>query len=65
MDYCWRIKDVLGRARSMRNMAGQSANRLESINIFDGRFTQFGKETLRELYRVHFPGCVGEEVNLQ
>jgi hypothetical protein len=46
----------------MRIMASQSANRVESIKILDGRYTQSGKETLMELYRVHFPGSAGEEV---
>jgi hypothetical protein len=34
----------------MRIMASQSANRVESIKLLDGRHTQSGKETLRELY---------------
>jgi hypothetical protein len=45
----------------MRIMASQSANRVES-KLLDGRYTQSGKETLRELYRVHFPGSAEEEV---
>jgi hypothetical protein len=36
----------------------------ESINLLDGRYTQSGKETLRELYRVHFPGSA-KEVTLE
>jgi hypothetical protein len=64
-DYCRGIKDVPDRARLMRIMASQSANRVESIKLLDGRYTQSGKETLRELYRVHFPGSAGEEVTLE
>jgi hypothetical protein len=41
-------------------MASQSANRVESIKLPDSQYTQSGKETLRELYRVHFPGSAGE-----
>jgi hypothetical protein len=57
-DYCWEIEDVPDRARLMRNMASQSANRVESIKLLDGQYTQSGTETLREIYRVHFPGAV-------
>jgi hypothetical protein len=49
----------------MRIMASQSANRVESIKLLDGRYTQSGKETLRELYRVHFSGSAGEETTLE
>jgi hypothetical protein len=49
----------------MRIMASQSANRVESIKLLDGRYTQSGKETLRELHRVHFPESAGEEVTLE
>jgi hypothetical protein len=52
-------------ARLMRIMASQSANRVESVKLLDGLHTQSGKETLRELHRVHFPGSAGEEVTLE
>jgi hypothetical protein len=38
---------------------------VESVKLLDGRYTQCGKETLRELYRVHFTGSAGEEVTLE
>jgi hypothetical protein len=49
----------------MRIRASQSANRVESIKLLDGQYTQSGKQTLRELHRVHFPGSAGEEVTLE
>jgi hypothetical protein len=64
-DYCQGIEDVPDRARLMRIKASRSANRVESIKLLDGQYTQSGKETLRELYRVHFPGSAGEEVTLE
>jgi hypothetical protein len=48
----------------MRIMGSHSANRMESVKLPGGRFTQSGK-TLRELYRIHFPGSAGEEVSLE
>jgi hypothetical protein len=48
-DYCRGIKGVPDRARLMRIMASQSANRVESIKLLDGRYTLSGKKTLREL----------------
>jgi len=47
-------------ARFMRIMASQLANRVESIKPHDGQYTQSGKETLREVHRVPFPGSAGE-----
>jgi hypothetical protein len=52
-------------ARLMRIMASQLAIGVESIKLLDGRFTQTGKETLRELHRVHFLGITGVEVTLE
>jgi hypothetical protein len=49
----------------MRIMTSQSANRVEFSKLLDGQYTQSGKEALRELYRVHFPGFAGEEVILE
>jgi hypothetical protein len=46
----------------MRIMASQLASRVESIKLLECRYTQSVKETLRELYGVHFPGSAGEEV---
>jgi hypothetical protein len=59
-DYCRGIEDVPDRARLMRIMASQLANWMESIKLLDDRYTQSGKETQRELYRVHFPGSAGQ-----
>jgi hypothetical protein len=41
----------------MTIMANQSANKVGSIKLPNGCHTQAGIETLRELYRVHFPGA--------
>ena len=38
-DYCRGIKGVPDRARLMRIMASQSANRVESIKLLDGQYT--------------------------
>jgi hypothetical protein len=49
----------------MRIMASQLENRVGSVELPDVQYTQSGKETLRELYRVHFPGSPGVEVTLK
>jgi hypothetical protein len=49
------INDVLGSARLMRVMAKQATSRVSTIKLPDGKHTQTGKETLKELFRVHFP----------
>lgn len=46
-------------------MHSQSANRVESVKLPDHQYTQSGKETLMELYRLHFPRSAGEEVTLE
>jgi hypothetical protein len=57
-DYCWGNEDVPDRARLMRIMASQLANRVESVKRLDGRYTQSGKEMLRELYKFIFQGLL-------
>jgi hypothetical protein len=64
-NYCLGIQDVPNGARLTRIMASQSNNRVGSIKIPDGQYTQSGKETLRELYRIHFIGSAGVEVTLE
>jgi len=49
----------------MRIMVSQSAKRVESVKLSDHQYTQSGKETLMELYRLHFPRSAGEEVTLE
>jgi hypothetical protein len=50
----------------MRIMANQSASNVGSIKLPNGRHTQAGIETLRELYRVHFPrAAAGEAIVLR
>jgi hypothetical protein len=39
----------------MKIMAKQATNKVSSIKLPDGQHTQSGKETLKELFRVHFP----------
>jgi hypothetical protein len=56
-EYCQGIEKVPDRARLMRFMANQLANKVGSIKLPNGCHTQAGIETLRELYRVHFPGA--------
>jgi hypothetical protein len=45
----------------MRIMADQSASKVGSIKLPNSCHTQAGIETLRELYRVHFPGAAAGE----
>jgi hypothetical protein len=45
----------------MRIMTNLSASKLGSIKLPNGCHTQAGIETLRELYRVHFPGAAAGE----
>jgi hypothetical protein len=46
----------------MRIMAGQSDNRVGSIKLPDGQYTQSGRQALKELHRVHFPKSAEVEV---
>jgi hypothetical protein len=45
-------------------MDSQSANRVESTELPNGRCTQFGEETLRELNKVNFPGSAVEAMTV-
>jgi predicted Mrr-cat superfamily restriction endonuclease len=49
------INDVPGSARLMKVMAKQATNKVSTIKLPDGKHTRTGKETLKELFRVHFP----------
>ena len=60
-EYCQGIENVPDRASLMRIMANQSANKVGSIKLPNACHTQAGIETLRELYRVHFPGAAAGE----
>ena len=53
-DCCLGIKDVPDRDRLMWIMASRLDTRVGSIKILDEKYTQTGKETPKELYRVHF-----------
>jgi hypothetical protein len=53
--YCQEINDVPGSARLMKVMAKQATNQVSTIKLPDGKHTQTRKETLKELFRVHFP----------
>jgi hypothetical protein len=65
-EYCQGIENVPDRTRLMWIMANQSANKVGSIKLPNGHHTQAGIETLRELYRVHFPGsAAGETTELR
>jgi hypothetical protein len=65
-EYCRGNENVPDRARLMRIMANQSANKVGSIKLPNGHHTQPGIETLRKLYRVSFPGATaGETIELR
>jgi hypothetical protein len=53
--YCQETNDVPSSVRLMRVMAKQATNQVSTIKVPDGKHTQTGKETLKELFRVHFP----------
>jgi hypothetical protein len=53
--YCQEIDDVPGSARLMRIMAKQATNKVSTVKLPNGQQTETGKETLKELFRVHFP----------
>jgi hypothetical protein len=54
MRYC-QINDVPGSARLMKIMAKQASNKVSTMKLSNGQYTQTGKETLKELFTVHFP----------
>jgi hypothetical protein len=56
--HCQEINDVPGSARLMKMMSKQAANKVSTIRLPDRQFTQTGKETLSELFRVHFPNSL-------
>jgi hypothetical protein len=41
--------------RAVKIMAKQATNKVSTIKLPDGQHTQTGKETLKEMFRVHFP----------
>jgi hypothetical protein len=49
------IDDVAGGARLLKIMAKQATNQVSTIKLPNGQHSQTGKETLEELFRVHFP----------
>jgi hypothetical protein len=53
--YCQEINDVPGSARLVRIMAKQATSRVSTVKRSNGQQTKTGKETLKELFRVHFP----------
>jgi hypothetical protein len=53
--YCQEINDLSGSARLMKIMAKQVTNKVSTFKLPDDQYTQTGKETLKELFRVHFP----------
>jgi hypothetical protein len=52
--YCQEINDVPGGARLIKIMEKQAANKVSTIKLPDGQHTQTRKETLKELFRIHF-----------
>jgi hypothetical protein len=53
--YCQEISDVQGSARLVKIMVKQATNRVSTIKLPDGQYTQTGEGTLKELIRGHFP----------
>jgi hypothetical protein len=53
--YCQEINDVPGSVRLVRIMAKQATSRVSTVKRPNGQQTETGKETLKELFRVHFP----------
>jgi hypothetical protein len=53
--HCQEINDVPGSARLMKIMSKQATNKVSTIRLPNRQYTQTGKETLSELFRVHFP----------
>jgi hypothetical protein len=40
----------------MKIMAKEATNKVNTIKLPNGQYTGTGRETLSELFRVHFPG---------
>jgi hypothetical protein len=53
--HCQEIDDVPGSARLMKIMSKQATNKVSTIRLPNRQFTQTGKGTLSEVFRVHFP----------
>jgi hypothetical protein len=53
--HCQEINDAPGSARLMMIMAKQATNKVSTIKLPNGQYTETGRETLSELFRVHFP----------
>jgi hypothetical protein len=53
--FCQGINDVSGSARLMRIIAKQATNTISNVKLPNGQQTKTGKETLKEVFRVHFP----------
>jgi hypothetical protein len=53
--YCQEINDVPGSARLVRIMAKIPTSRVSTVKRPNGQQTKTGKETRKELFRVHFP----------
>jgi hypothetical protein len=64
-EYCRGIENVPDRTRLRRIMASQLVNKVGSVKLPNRCHTQAGIETLKELYRVHFPGSDAGETTWQ
>jgi hypothetical protein len=56
--YCQEINDAPDCARLAKIISKQATNRVSTIKLPDGQCTQTGEETLKQLFRVHFPGSM-------
>ena len=55
--YCEELESVPDCARLQKVLAKEQGYTIDSLRNGDDEYTTTGKETLTELYRVHFPGC--------
>jgi hypothetical protein len=53
--YCQEMNDVPGDARLVKIVAKKATDKVSTIKLPNGQHTQTGKETLKEMLRVHFP----------
>jgi hypothetical protein len=53
--YSQEINHIQGGARLKKIMAKQATNKISIIKLPDAQYTQTGKETLKDLFKFHFP----------
>jgi hypothetical protein len=53
--YSQEINHIQVSSRLMKIMAKQATNKISTIKLSDAQYSQTGKETLKDLFIVHFP----------